>query len=93
MAEAAHARPKYVAVYLWLVGLLIVSLLAFHLPFSHGTTVAIIFLIAAAKAVIVAAYFMHLKFERWIIYAMVITPLCLFLIMTLTLIPDVVYNR
>ncbi len=93
MAEAAHARPNYVAIYLWLVGLLTVSLLAVYLPFSQATTVTIIFLIAAAKAVIVAAYFMHMKFERWLIYAMVITPLMLFVIMTVTLIPDIVYNR
>jgi len=93
MAEAAHARPNYVAIYLWLVGLLMVSLLAVYLPFSQTTTITIIFLIAAAKAVIVAAYFMHMKFERWLIYAMVITPLLLFVIMTVTLIPDIVYNR
>ncbi len=93
MAEGAHARPNYVAIYLWLVGLLMVSLLAVYLPFSQTTTVTIIFLIAAAKAVIVAAYFMHMKFERWLIYAMVITPLMLFVIMTVTLIPDIVYNR
>ncbi len=93
MTEAAHARPNYVAIYLWLVGLLFVSLAAVYLPFSQATTVTIIFLIAAAKAVIVAAYFMHMKFERWLIYAMVITPLLLFVIMTVTLIPDIVYNR
>ena len=52
MAHAEHARPNYVAVWAWLVGLLIVSVLAVYLPFSQTTTVTIIFLIAVAKAVI-----------------------------------------
>jgi caa(3)-type oxidase subunit IV len=93
MADAAHARPNYVAVYLWLIGLLAVSVLAVYLPFSLGITVTIIFLIALAKAVIVAAYFMHMRFDKWLIRSMAIIPVILFVIMTLTLIPDIGLNR
>ncbi|MFQ5876342.1 MAG: cytochrome C oxidase subunit IV family protein [Acidobacteriota bacterium] len=93
MAGAGHARTDYALIYGWLVGLLLVSLLAVYLPFSQPVTVTIIFLVAAAKAALVAAYFMHLRFERRLIYAMVLTPLTLFVIMTLTLIPDIVLNR
>ncbi len=93
MASTAHARPNYVLIWAWLMGLLFVSLLAVYLPFSHVVTVTMIFSIAAAKAVLVAAYFMHLRFERWLIYAIVISPILLFITMTLTLIPDIAYNR
>ena len=93
MADAAHARPNYFAVYLWLIGLLAVSVLAVYLPFSLGITVTIIFLIALAKAVIVAAYFMHMRFDGWLIYSIAIIPVILFFIMTLTLIPDIGLNR
>ena len=93
MAHAGHARPNYVAIWAWLVGLLIVSVLAVYLPFSQTTTVTIIFLIAVAKAVIVAAYFMHMRFEKWLIHAIAIIPVVLFIIMTVTLIPDIGFNR
>ena len=93
MAATAHARPNYVLIWAWLMGLLFVSLLAVYLPFSHVVTVTMIFSIAVAKAVLVAAYFMHLRFERWLIYAIVISPILLFITMTLTLIPDIAYNR
>ncbi len=93
MTGAVASRPNYVAIYLWLVGLLAVSLLTVYLPFPQGVTVTIIFLIAAAKAILVAAYFMHMRFEKWLIHAIIITPVVLFIIMTLTLIPDIGLNR
>jgi caa(3)-type oxidase subunit IV len=93
MAATAHPRPNYVAIWAWLMGLLFVSLLAVYLPFSQPVTVTLIFLIALAKAILVAVHFMHMRFERWLIHAIVITPLLLFIIMTLSLIPDIVYNK
>lgn len=89
MADTAHPRTNYFTIYLWLIGLLSVSVAAVHLPFSTGMTVTIIFLIAIAKAVIVAAYFMHMRFEKWLIHSIAIIPVILFIIMTLTLIPDI----
>ena len=93
MADGAHDRPTPFIIYLWLIGLLAVSVAAVYLPFSTGITMTIIFLIAIAKAVIVAAYFMHMRFDKWLIHAMAIIPVILFVIMTLTLIPDIGLNR
>ena len=42
---------------------------------------------------LVAVYFMHLKFEESLVRYIALIPVLLFIIMTLTLIPDVVYNR
>jgi len=93
MTNAAQAGPSPFVVYLWLIGLLSVSVAAVYLPFSTGMTVTIIFLIALAKAVIVAAYFMHMRFDKWLIHAIAIIPVILFVIMTITLIPDIGLNR
>jgi cytochrome c oxidase subunit 4 len=93
MADGAHDRPAPFVIYLWLLGLLAVSVAAVYLPFSTGVTVTIIFLIATAKAMIVAAYFMHMRSDKWLIHSMAIVPVILFIILTLTLIPDIGLNR
>ncbi len=93
MAETKHPHPNYVAVWAWLVLLLAISVAAVYLPFSHGLTIAFIFIVATVKACMVAVYFMHLKFEESLVRYIAAVPLLLFLIMTLTLIPDIVYNH
>ena len=93
MSDAAHPRTNYFAIYLLLIGLLAVSVAAVYLPFSTGITMTIIFLIALAKALIVAAYFMGMRFDKWLIHAMAIIPVILFIILCLTLIPDIGLNR
>lgn len=93
MTEAKHAHPKYIAVWAWLLLLLFMSVAAVYLPFSQGLTVAFIFIVAAVKAGLVAVYFMHLKFEETLVRYIAAIPVVLFIIMTLTLIPDIVYNR
>ncbi len=90
---ASAERPNYVAVWVWLVVLLVVSLGAVYLPFSQAATVSMIFIVAAAKAVLVAANYMHLKFEQRLIHVVAIAPILLFVILTLGLLPDMVYNR
>jgi len=78
--EKAH--PNYVAVWFWLVGLMLASVSISLLPLSESATVVVIFAIAAVKAVLVALNFMHLRFERLLIYSLAIVPLLLFFILT-----------
>jgi caa(3)-type oxidase subunit IV len=93
MAGGAHPRPNYIAVWAWLVFLLIISLAAVYLPFSQTATISMIFVVAAVKAFLVAANFMHLRFETKLVHAIAIVPVLLFIILTITLLPDIVYNR
>ncbi|MFQ5675072.1 MAG: cytochrome C oxidase subunit IV family protein [bacterium] len=93
MASTEHHHPRYVAIWGWLVLLLFISVAAVLLPFSQTVTIAFIFTVAVVKAVLVAVYFMHLKFEEILVRYIAIVPVLLFIIMTLTLIPDIVYNR
>lgn len=88
-----HPRPNYFAIWAWLVFLLVLSLLAVYLPFSQTVTVTLIFAVAVVKAFLVVVNFMHLRFEsRWI-HAIALVPVVLFIIMTITLIPDIVYKH
>jgi cytochrome c oxidase subunit 4 len=93
MSHSVHSRPNYIAVWAWLVFLLIISLAAVYLPFSQTITVSIIFLVAAVKAFLVVVNFMHLKFEQRLVHLIAIVPVIFFIIMTMALIPDIVYNR
>jgi caa(3)-type oxidase subunit IV len=93
MTHSEHARPNYVAVWGWLVFLLVISLAAVYLPFSQAATITMIFVVAFAKAVLVVANFMHLRFEQRLIRTIAIVPVVLFIILTIALLPDIVYNR
>lgn len=93
MSNTAHTRPNYVAVWAWLVFLLIISLAAVYLPFSQTVTVSLIFVVAAVKAFLVLVNFMHLRVEHRLVHLIAIVPVIFFIIMTIALIPDIVYNR
>ncbi len=93
MAEAKHVHPNYTAVWAWLVLLLFISVFAFYLPFSESITIAFVFIVALVKAFLVAVNFMHLKFGESLVRYIAIIPVLLFLIMTVTLIPDIVSNH
>lgn len=75
MAEQAHEHPWYVAVFLWLGLLTVIEVGVTYLGIGRVTLIAILSLLAVAKAGLVAMYFMHLKFERSNLILFVTTPL------------------
>ncbi|TAH39598.1 MAG: oxidase [Planctomycetota bacterium] len=91
--EHAHA-PVSVKLYavigtILVVGTVLAFVFADALHLSWGATVLMIFGIASFKVLLVALYFMHLKFEgRWK-YILTIPPLILFLGLLLALLPDI----
>ena len=90
---ASHGRPNYVAIWGWLVALMILGLAASFLPGARGLAVALIFAIAVAKALLVALNYMHLKFEPRLIFAIAIVPVLFLLVLAGALFPDFVFSR
>lgn len=84
-----RVRPNYVAVWLWLVGLMIASILVSYLPIPTAIAIFLIFLAAFVKALLVALNYMHLRFEQVLIYGMAIVPLAIFFVLWLVLYPDI----
>jgi cytochrome c oxidase subunit IV len=84
-----HVSPNYWMIWLYLFVLTVVELGVIHLPLVKVAIVALLVFLACYKALLVAMYFMHLKFERRTLGIIALTPfiLCLFLI--LMLIPDI----
>jgi caa(3)-type oxidase subunit IV len=83
----------YLIVWGWLLLLMTLSLFANTLPVSRPAIVTLMFVVAATKAVLVAVHFMHLRLERWLIYAIAIGPVLLVLGLMAALFPDFVLAR
>jgi caa(3)-type oxidase subunit IV len=85
--------PSYVAIWVWLVALLFAGLAVAFLPLTKSTVLLLVFEVALVKAVLVARYYMHLRGEHPLIYAIAGIPVLLCIGMVLTLIPDIVFGK
>ena len=91
MTSDAH-RPNYFVVWLWLVGLVFISIGASVFLYK-GAAILLIFFVALVKAVLVLLNYMHLKFERPLLYALVIVPLLIVAVLVFALFPDFVFHH
>ena len=82
MATTTHKHPPYVLIWVYLAVLTAAELgLAFELPISRNMKLLLLMMLALWKALLVALYFMHLKFERWNLRILAIVPIPLALIL------------
>jgi cytochrome c oxidase subunit 4 len=71
-----HVRPNYMLIWLYLFVMTILEVvLAFEIPVSQNTKLILLLILAVWKALLVAMFFMHLKFERWRLRLIFIVPL------------------
>ena len=87
----AHAEPNYWMVWLALAILTVVELLVAQVrggPGARAFVVISLCALALVKAALVAAYFMHLKFEKYALILIVVSPLLLSGILYVGLVPD-----
>jgi caa(3)-type oxidase subunit IV len=83
-----HAEPNYWMVWLALAVLTVVELLVARVPNARGFVIFSLCALALVKAGLVAAYFMHLKFEKYALILIVLSPLLLSGILYIGLVPD-----
>src|SRR5436190_7066934 len=84
-----HKRPNYVMIWLYLFVLTVAEVaLAFELPLSRNVKLLLLLFLAVWKALLVALFFMHLKFERWRLRLIFIVPLPLAAILVTTVIME-----
>src|SRR5206468_200884 len=82
-----HVRPNYMLFWLYLFVMTIAEvLLAFELPVTQNLKLILLLILAVWKAMLVALFFMHLKFERWRLRLIFIVPLPLAAILVTTVI-------
>ncbi len=83
-----HGEPNYWMVWLALAVLTIVELAVARVEGARAFVVLSLCVLALAKAALVAAYFMHLKFEKYALVLIVLSPLVLSAILYIGLVPD-----
>ena len=88
----AHERhPNYFLIWLGLVFLVMVSLGA-SLTLPKRAALVVIFTVAVIKALLVALNFMHLRYERFLLYALAVVPLLIVAVLFFALFPDFVFR-
>lgn len=85
---AGGKQPNYMAVWGLLAVLTLVEVGVAFLGFARSTTVLILVGLAIWKALLVALYYMHLRFEPRRLVVMVIAPLPLAVILVLAALTD-----
>jgi cytochrome c oxidase subunit 4 len=89
MTTTTHDEPNYMAIFWWLLALTLLELGVIYVPVHRIAIIVLLVALAISKAVLVALYFMHLKFEKVTLGLIALSPfvLCVFLI--LMLLPDI----
>jgi len=87
MAET-HTSPNYMAIFVWLFVLTVIEIGVIYTPFQKVVIVILLISLAVSKASLVAAYFMHLRFERRTLSLIAVTPLLIGALLVFLLIPD-----
>ena len=89
MAQDGHKEhPKYMNIFWWLLGLTVAEVLVVIPDLPIALKAILLIGMACSKAILVANYFMHLKFERKTLAAIVITPFVICVFLVIMLMPD-----
>jgi len=92
MDTATHKHPNYILIWVYLAVLTAAELaLAFELPISRNLKLLLLLGLAIWKALLVAMFFMHLKFERWNLRILFIIPLELAMIFILAAVSEKIW--
>ena len=87
-----YHKVNYLAIFGLLVVLTVVTVVVAFVHIERESIKVLVALtIASVKAVFVALYFMHLKFEGKLIYLILLVPVFLCIVLVIALIPDVVH--
>ena len=89
MTTTTHDEPNYMGVFWWLLALTLLELGVIYVPIHRMGILALLVVLAVSKAVLVALYFMHLKFERVTLGLIALSPFILSVFLILMLLPDI----
>lgn len=81
MEKAKHAHPNYVGIFIFLGVLTAVELGVAFLPWPKTVLILLLVFLAIWKAVLVALYYMHLRYEPTRLRLLAIAPLPLAVIL------------
>jgi cytochrome c oxidase subunit 4 len=85
---ANHAHPNYIGIFVFLAVLTAVELAVAFLPFSKTILILLLLGLAFWKALLVALYYMHLRFEPNRLRILAVAPLPLIVILVVAVIQE-----
>jgi cytochrome c oxidase subunit 4 len=88
MDEVKHSHPNYIAIWVALAVLTAIELGVAFLPWSKTTLILLLLGLAVWKALLVALYFMHLRFEPNRLRILALAPLPLAVILVTAVITE-----
>ena len=88
MTGEKHKEPNDMGVFWGLLILTVAEVVVVYLAIPRVLMIIILVMMALVKAGMVAAYFMHLRFERKTLALIVMTPLLLSTLMLVGFVPD-----
>jgi cytochrome c oxidase subunit 4 len=88
MATVAHKHPNYMTIFWWLAILTVIELAVIFLPLAKLTIGVLLVALALGKALLVAMYFMHLRFEVRTLGLIAVSPLVIATLLVFLLLPD-----
>jgi cytochrome c oxidase subunit 4 len=90
--ETEHAHPNYIAIWVWLAALTGVEIgVAFFQNWPKALIIAVLLGLAIWKALLVALYYMHLRFENQRVRILAAAPLPLAIILIIAVITEYVW--
>ncbi|HEY2066178.1 MAG TPA: cytochrome C oxidase subunit IV family protein [Gemmatimonadaceae bacterium] len=87
-APVRHAHPNYVGIFVGLALLTGLELTVAFLPWPKRTLILMLVGLAVWKALLVALYFMHLRFERPRLRLLAVAPLPFTVILVVTVLME-----
>lgn len=87
-AETTHKQPRYMLVFAGLAALTAIEVGVAFLGLGRVMTIIVLVGLAIWKAVLVALYYMHLRFEPPRLVVMVVAPLPLAVILVLAVLTE-----
>ena len=85
-----HHEPNYMAIFGLLAALTLAEVGVTFVPMSRMVIGAMLVAMAMIKAILVAAYFMHLKFETKVLAGIAVVPMILCTFLLFMLLPDAI---
>lgn len=93
MKAAAHPTAfTYIAVYGWLIALTVLEVGVVLAGWPRTAIAVFLVATALAKALLIALYFMHLKFDRRWVWLLPGIPVAIGIVFILALFPDIVLH-
>ena len=88
MEHAHKEHPKYMRIFWILLALTIAEVAVVYMPLPKIVIALLLIGMACSKALYVALYFMHLKFEKRTLMIIALTPFIICVFLVFMLLPD-----